>query len=892
MRQTNWNFLQRQGLKSRVTLLVLLPLFILSGVLGYLLINTHYENNRLATSQKGQQLSRQLSELGGYSLLVPGSDRGKELLSEFTADPAVKWAAFIDDQYNIISASYNFDPTEFQSAVSAHAQHIEQSNIFFSRIFHLAPDDEARSFPDNLLDEGWTIVSLSTSYIASKQKEKVEFTLMVIFTVILFGTLIAAYLVRYITSPIQKLTNAFEKIHNGELQTRIQENSFGELGKLESGFNEMAGAIEKSTEVMEEQVSVATKDLKYVVQELEDRNWNLHQARLDALQARDEKAEFLARMSHEIRTPLNAVIGFSEMLNNYPEAEDNLEKINIINSAANQLLNLVDDILVFTRLDTDKLEIENRPINLLTTLESAVSMLSQSANQKHLELCLLIHNDVPEWIYGDPARLTQIITNLVNNAIKFTAKGHVFIETELIEDNAQSRIRFSISDTGIGITEEQKDKLFKPFSQGDISITRRFGGSGLGLAISQHLIELMGGTIKVNSEPGKGSEFIFEIGNVAFPEAKPTILQGLEQKHILLWDPNPFSLRSIRTVLLGWGIQITNVSSFKETRKLLDQSEKPNTFQYDMLLMGFTSNEISLNVFDDIYQTIRKRYERPILCLVNDNHWQPPESTFGDENFSWLAKPVRRQSLYRRLSKLLKTVTIEQDTETKNTKQHPREHDISILTVDDQEINRLLIRKILASRGMVIDEADSGQTAIEKIKQHTYDLIFMDIHMPNMDGIETTAIIRETLKENTPPIISLSADVYIDDTEKLFNDAVLKPVKEWKLLEAISQWIPDQQQNTSQAPTATNLHLDKKILSEINHLNTKLLQYSVHQQMSKFAETAHKLRGVAGLFEIKALSTLIKELELLAKNNEAERVKAKLPSLISIIDELNARDIQ
>lgn len=612
---------------------------------------------------------------------------------------------------------------------------------------------------------------------------------------------------------------------------------------------------------------------------LKGHNLQLQRARSTALKASQAKAEFLARMSHEIRNPLNAVIGFSQVLKDNPNAPDQSELLDTVNLSSRLLLTLVDDILSFSKLDSEALELENIEFDLHSVLEGVVSMLSPKAHKKSLEFALLLHTDLPVWITGDPNRLTQVVANIVSNALKFTDKGQVFIEAELIESDTNFHIQIRVNDTGIGLDKDEIERLFHPFVQADSSISRRFGGTGLGLYISKRLMDLMQGDIQVESTKNRGSRF-----TITLPIARTSIsstndLVGLEGRSIVIYDPKPITRRCLRTTTSIWGMEVTNLSNLDLVYALLAPLDKPLP---DLLLLSLDTSERETVRFETIYSQIRCNYSGPILLMLDADYWDAPEFINGANNLYWISKPARRTTLFQKISTILSISP--QDIVVERIRQEtidiaPAASLKSLLIVDDQPLNRQLIRRYLQGLNLNIHEASSGREAIQIASDNVVDMIFMDIHMPDMSGIEAAKKIRMLCSNKPPYIVSLTADVYVDkqindnSDQIVFDEFLLKPVMRDTIRQAVVDLLgPDLQLHPEapdmRAPDSTSV-FDERILTELITLSNEAETSLASADWAAVKSVVHKLKGISGLYQIHSLSEQVDSLAQLVAEKDS-----------------------
>ena len=508
---------------------------------------------------------------------------------------------------------------------------------------------------------------------------------------------------------------------------------------------------------------------------------NRKKAENEAKKANQSKSEFLANMSHEIRTPLNGVIGFSELLEKTEISSTQKQYIENIIVSAQSLLEIINDILDFSKIEAGKLELDLIESDITDIVNSTADILKFPASKKGIELLLDIQPDIPSIALVDPIRLKQVLINLAGNAVKFTTEGEVEIKLAFKKINKKKgTYEFLVRDTGIGIKEEQRHKLFQAFSQADTSTTRKYGGTGLGLVISNMLINKMGGSIQLKSKDGHGSEFSFSI-DTEYQDKKTSVVNTLEAiKKVLIIDDNENNRKILEKNLEYWKLEYTSIKSGPEA---IEHLKKHNT--YDVILMDYEMPE--LNGLDTI-SLLRKQMrtcQQPIILLhssTDDLEIQEKCKKYG-VNYH-LTKPVKSLELLYYLQHLHHQVPVSERSKEKRTLKLPKITP-KILIAEDMATNRLLINTILKKMipSAQIMEATNGLEALKMTKTKNPDLILMDVQMPQMNGIEATVQIRQYEKEHSlshTPIIALTAGVVKGEDEKCLktgmNDFIKKPI--------------------------------------------------------------------------------------------------------------------
>jgi len=507
------------------------------------------------------------------------------------------------------------------------------------------------------------------------------------------------------------------------------------------------------------------------------------------------KTYFLSRMSHEMRTPLNAVIGMTTIARNSNDQDKMEYCLNKINEASLHLLGVINDILDMSKIEAGKFELSTMEFDFIRMIKRVTDMFGFKANEKHQTLHIKLDPSIPRRIVADEQRLAQVLTNLLSNAIKFTPEeGNITLSVQMAENSdRRCTILFNVIDSGIGITEEQREHLFSPFEQADGSISRRFGGTGLGLSITKNIVELMGGEIWIKSEPGKGSTFAFEL---SFEQGKPvqnkvTGKIAWEKLRILVVDDSREVLEYFMQYAEQNKMQCTTAEDGIQACKLMEKSEEP---LFDIAFIDWKMPNMSGT---ELCKKIKERFDKKIcVIMISASEWDIIEEEAKDAGVDcFIPKPLFSTVITETIERLL--------AETGKTSTEKTEDSIeniftghSILVAEDVEINREIILSILEETGVTIDFADNGKTAYDLFGENPekYEMILMDIHMPEMDGYETTTKIRAlNNKGKNVPIVAMTANVFKDDIEKCLargmNDHLGKPVDFEELFKRLKKYL-------------------------------------------------------------------------------------------------------
>jgi two-component system sensor histidine kinase BarA len=896
------------NIRQQILFIALLPALLLIAVLSIYLLFTRLQDLELQFYSRGEALAGQLATASLNSVLS-NKHESLTLLAEETRrlHPDVLGIKILDSHGLVLIQSG--EEARSSPSINNRFEATITTTFDLKDIYHYYPDQPLPQPENGQMNLGKIILWLDPAPLVGKKRSIVTTTLILTLLGLLLTALLALFLSQRLAKPLEQLTHAARDLRQGKLKTRVTTNASGEIGELQAAFNEMADEISIASENLHAQVDRATIELQESMEILEIRNVELDLARKRAVEASRIKSEFLANMSHEIRTPMNGILGFTNLLRNTGLNRTQAEYLETIKVSSKNLMMIINDILDLSKLEAGKLILEDQAFSLRQCLHDAISLLAPMAHQKQLELIPLIYNDVPDNLRGDSTRIAQIITNLVNNAIKFTDQGEVVMRV-MVEAESETKVvlKMSVTDTGIGIPEEDQTEVFAAFSQGSTFSTKTTVGTGLGLNICKRLVEAMHGSISVQSSPGAGScfELYIELQKAPSTASLDNNSSLISGKSIWMVEPNTTYQAALGNMLSDIGVTSQAYSDYQSVIRILKQGEAP-----ELIILAVAIKDLTAKTIAEEIEAIIQCSSAPVLILLGSSEQEDTKRMLTLGAARCLSKPIKPGVLLQAMNDVLLP---DSDAEEANlvppTSPRPAGWlaNTRILVADDNAINRQLMESLFGNYGASILSLEDGKQAVETISKEHVDIALIDIHMPRLSGFEAVEQIRQLPQGQKLPLIAMTADAMGRNRTEIkhsgFDAFLIKPIEEEELLSVIAAFLHKEfpgvrtsekadlknEADTHELPvydrsqamriTGNSPSIAATMLDQLMDILSPSLEEISSLVDSKdwkaLWQNVHKLQGAVSICAVPAFSAALNRLQVAVQNKNAKATENEL----------------
>lgn len=860
------------SIHQRFLAVALLPLLLITCLLSFYAINARWSDLSHNLNQSGEITSNYLATISDFALYSKNTQLLSATAQSALRLPDVTGIAYLDMDNKLFLSKGDIPLPTSSSADQVKDFSIQKGYLYYKKPISLSGiefNDYQQESPNPISNDelvGWVIVIIDQSSLLDKQREIIVTSLLLALVGFIVATILTYFLSLRLITPIQRLTSTIKHMAGGNLNVRADTGTQDELAILANGINQLAEYVTEGRVNLEDRIRVATYQLQVTLADLKKKNLELEAARNEADTANLSKSDFLARMSHELRTPITSIQGFIRLLGAASLQETDRHYCHIIDQAAQQLLVQIDDILAFSKLQSNTVELTQSPIDLAECTEQVVALFAPQAQHKGLDLIVDYAPDLPLHRIGDSVRIQQIISNLIANAVKFCDEGGIYIS--LTADEAEGVI-IEVRDTGIGIPEEAQNLLFNAFAQADTSISRLYGGTGLGLSILKNLVDLMNGHVTLDSAAGKGSTF-----QVALPlpltETQPN--WNIERKKVVLSGCHEAITNAVIHALERFHLNDVFVTDQAELLRVATGLNRDDR----IILCLPISFPQEVNVPEFVLKLRSVTPAKLILMATQFNSYQQ----FNAKQRAEL-HPITFLAIPPPLSELQRALKHEVPDKPTPTPVSPNIHlldGVKVLIAEDNQFTRLLLDTLLSKVGAYCTLTSNGNDALSACQHDHFDLLLVDVHMPVKNGIDTVDALRKSNNLNAKlPILAITADILQHEEKGLFkagaNKLLIKPLDEEELLKNICQQLRIQAPAESVETTKASDDLSAVVFrKEIQSLLESAKNSLESENIIQLREAIHQLLGIAGVFKLNPLEDQVKQLHLLVKTNCLEQV--------------------
>ena len=894
------------GLRKQILLITLIPVILVDIFFTVKHVGSSIDQQDRLMLNKGTSIARQIAAASEFSLYSGHVNQIQSLLDQSVSLNQIMRASVYDPQGNLIAESVarGFSRSDL-------ADYFQFRESILLRVLKPSADAtpaQAENHPKQIA--GSVNISISRFDLHQKIRQIITESIAFFIAALILAVLMTAAISRRVTGPIFAMAKHLREVETGQIGKSIEVTEGNEIGALQDGFNRMTQALLSSRRQLNNRVQQATQQLNLAITDLESSNRELGFARDLAQDANRSKSEFLANMSHEIRTPINGLKGYVHLLSQSSLDSSQRRHVEIIHKSTSDLVKIVDEILDFSKMESGKLHIIEEAFDLFEIVEQTRDLLFINVLTKGIDLHLIIFSDTPRRVIGDKLRLKQILLNLISNAIKFTDLGHIIIKVSVSQlDQDQVTVLIGIEDSGIGISEQDQQTLFKAFKQVESADTRRFSGTGLGLVISQKLAHLLGGSIAIQSTPDEGSIFTLQLP-LRLDKSDPADAEfhvEIDADHIeqpsraLIFATQQPALMELRTLYDRAGViteseLIDNKSGLEPLIRIIER----NLDCLDLLVFDLRHFELDLNRLLE-HKAIQK------LRVIVMHYDADSISTYRLDR----AEFVSVINTSRHIAKVVDLTAPQLPLDEPEIELLP-DHGRKVLLVDDNEINLKLASELIRLWGHQVREATNGEQAFEFYQHEEFEMIILDIQMPDIDGVSLMKMMREFRPADTTPIVALTANVLNREADRLlqigFDHFLSKPIDETRFRALLDAKIDPQAKpdlhnlyhsasersldySGSLSLCAGNEALLKQIFTilrrDIPQLRQQLEDACCEPDHARLGTIAHKLQGVTCYVSLPRLKTMVPVLQQNLADRDGDsmrRTSRKLDEELAAID--------